>query len=328
VVAGIALLGALLAFIQLFVTSEQRSPLVALFAALLFFLAFGVGVLIELWRVIRHADEERSLYEQQQRALYEQLGQHDRELEQAVRQAERAAQARTVFLAHLSDALLIPLQRLTEQTRSITPADPMQNAALTQINLNADLLYKELRLQLDIAQIESGQMNLLIEREVDLAELLAPVIENVRRDLKVNPNVKLHVNIETGIRMDTDRAQLTRMIELLLWNAMRYTETGTITLTIAYTDTQNEIYFRVGDSGASLATDDLPRAFDGVPRILGGIQPDLSLTLGLVVVKALTKSMSGRVWAESAPSGGVLYNIALRSRWGVEPNVENSPRIR
>ncbi len=310
--ASVALFGALVAFIRLLVTiesPESRGALVAMFGAVVFFLAFAAGAFIELWRVIRRANHAREECDRQIALLQQQLTERGKALEKAVRETERAAKARTIFLASASESLLKPVERLIEQTRSFTPADPIQTAALMQIHFHSETLQKEIRLLLDASHIESGQLNLLIERGIKLDEILPPVIDGARRTLQVNPNVQLHLEVEDGLRVTADRQRLSQMLELLLSNSIRYTEAGRITLKIQ--DAEDLVQITVSDTGASLSPENLQRAFDGLRRTSPWKLEDNALDLSLPIVKALTLAHRGHVWAENGHEAGVAYNIAI-----------------
>jgi signal transduction histidine kinase len=296
VAAGVALFGALVAFINLLVTLEspaQRGPLVALFGTVVFFVALGVGGYIELWRVLRRADHARVEADKVRQTLLRQLNARGADLERATHEAERAGRARAIFLSHVSEALTAPLDRLIEQAKSLTPADPIPAATLAQINQCADTLRKQFRLLLDAARIESGQINLFIERELPVRDLLQPVIESAHRTLEANPNLTLTAQIEDTLRLDADRTHLCRVVELLLMHTIRCTDAGAITLA---TRAEGETLLLTVQSGAARVVRD---------------HPDFDLS----VARALTTALGGQLLTENTT--GVVHRVTFPARGGV-----------
>jgi two-component system OmpR family sensor kinase/two-component system sensor histidine kinase BaeS len=123
-----------------------------------------------------------------------------------------------------------------------------------------------------------------------------------------------------------DEEQLTRALNNLVSNALRYTPAGgTITLcasaalqagsaepTPGSAATPDAILFRVSDTGSGIAAEHLPDIFERFYRADSSRQRATGGSgLGLAIVKSIVEAHGGRVSVESTPGQGTTFTIAL-----------------
>lgn len=115
---------------------------------------------------------------------------------------------------------------------------------------------------------------------------------------------------------DGDQAQvgasrkLEEVIENLTQNALKYTETGSVTLEV--TGDTEKICIAVKDTGIGIAKEDIPQLFQKFSRVDNSKTRTIGGTgLGLYIAKMLVESMGGRIWVESEFEKGSTFFVVL-----------------
>lgn len=105
----------------------------------------------------------------------------------------------------------------------------------------------------------------------------------------------------------TDAGKLERILRNILSNAMKFTESGGVT--IDYGIGNNRFFVEVSDTGRGIAGNDLPHIFDRFYR--SGDSGGEGLGLGLAIVKELVDVMEGEISVQSSPGKGASFRISL-----------------
>ncbi len=112
----------------------------------------------------------------------------------------------------------------------------------------------------------------------------------------------------------TDEKWLSFILEQLLDNAVKYTPTGGVTITVTA-----EKVLRVADTGIGVAAEDLPRIFEKGFTGYNGRADKTATGLGLYLCRQAADKLHHRLWAESAPGQGSVFCLDLHSdELGVE----------
>jgi signal transduction histidine kinase len=163
---------------------------------------------------------------------------------------------------------------------------------------------------LNVSRIEQGEMKYDFA-EGDLAELaqriterMQPVAENKELALSFVRHAK-----EQPVRMDAYKME--QVFTNLIDNAIKYTATGTITVTTENAEGRARVC--VQDSGVGLSQEAIGKLFQRYSRADGAARVNVTGTgLGLYVAKQLVEAHKGKIWAESEGEGkGTTFIVEL-----------------
>jgi signal transduction histidine kinase len=259
--------------------------------------------------VLEHRVEERT----------RDLANKNVELEVAWETAKRADLVKSQFLASMSHELRTPLNAILNFTEFVSmgmlgPVNDKQQDALTKSLDSGRHLLTLINDVLDITKIESGMLNLFIEENVDLSEILTAVQTTATTLLKDKP-VQFVPDIDTGLPVIVaDRRRIRQVLLNLISNACKFTEEGSITLSV-----KNEgptLLFCVADTGPGIAQADQARIFEPFEQTEKGVQHSGGTGLGLPISKRLVEAHEGTLWVESEAGKGAsfFFRIPINSQ--------------
>ena len=244
-----------------------------------------------------------------------------------------ATEAKSQFLARMSHEIRTPISAiigLTKVTQK-TELTSQQSKLLSQIEQSSNLLLGVVNDILDVSKIEAGKMQ--IEHAPFAIETL---IERVVAIHHVNAHEK-GLSIVQYIANDVPKTvigdvfRIEQVLHNLLNNAIKFTASGEITLTVnkGYAEQHVQLEFAVKDTGIGLAKENIDRLFSAFS------QADESITrryggtgLGLSICQSLVDLMGGRIWVESELNQGATFYFTVmveRSDVNVSNTVTPSP---
>jgi signal transduction histidine kinase len=110
-----------------------------------------------------------------------------------------------------------------------------------------------------------------------------------------------------------DAEALRRVVEILVDNAIKFTERGGISVSTA--STPGGVLLRVADTGAGIAPSFVPHLFEAFRQESdGNARTHEGSGVGLAIARSLVDRMGGEISAESAPGRGSVFTVRLR-RW-------------
>ena len=227
--------------------------------------------------------------------------------------AAAASLAKSQFLAHMSHEIRTPLNAILTLAQLLD--DDVPNAERRRmaqsIRAAGSVLLTSLNEVLDLAKIEAGQLG--IERRPFSLDESLRTVEGVMRNAAQGKGLELAIeNCVAGdpvLHGDPTRVQ--QVLFNLLNNAIKFTESGKVTLRIterARTATTLPLRFEVRDTGIGIPSSRLPALFtpftqadNGITRRFGGTG------LGLAISRRLVELMGGEIGVESVEGVGSTF---------------------
>lgn len=123
--------------------------------------------------------------------------------------------------------------------------------------------------------------------------------------------IRLSISENVPTQLNGDEAVIKRIVQVLLWNAVSFTQVGEIHVTSDWTENQQWL-ISVQDSGSGISDDDLPHIFE--PFWRGEERPQMPTAgagLGLPLALALAKSMGGQLFLKESTEQGSNFCVQL-----------------
>jgi PAS domain S-box-containing protein len=254
----------------------------------------------------------------------EELRRRQRDLEALTDEAQSANRAKRQFLANMSHELRTPMNAIIGYSEMLT--DEAEDLGLPQlipdlgkIRLAGKQLLALINDILDLSKIEAGKVELHFH-DFDIKEMVDEV-STISRPLAAKNSNKLIVRLphDAGA-MRSDLTRVRQILFNLLGNSCKFTESGTVQLTMAdaLVDGRDCIAFRVSDTGIGMTPAQVARVFEAFA------QADSSTTrkyggtgLGLAITRKFCEMLGGDIEVGSELGKGSTFTVRL-PRWATD----------
>ena len=233
-------------------------------------------------------------------------------------EANQASIAKSHFLANMSHELRTPLNAIIGYSEMLQEDAEMAKVQgcgvdLERIKIAGHHLLSLINNILDLSKIEAGKIDLNMEK-VDVMEVLGQVQSTIQPLIGAHHNrFDLRCSGALGA-MVSDVVRLRQVLINLLSNAFKFTENGTVQLTVQRfnVDGRDWMEFEIRDSGIGMTPEQCARLFRSF------VQADSSTTrrfggtgLGLAISKNLCTLLGGDIYVETAPEKGSVFTVIL-----------------
>lgn len=183
---------------------------------------------------------------------------------------------------------------------------------LTRLDLQIDKLTGLINTLLDVARIQSGQMD-YDETYFDINEFILEVTEEMQR---ASPDHIIVTNLKASGKVYGDKDRINQVLTNLISNAVKYSPPSTNILVETKRDADN-ITISVEDFGSGISKDMQDKIFGRFFRVSESAGNRVSgLGLGLFISSEIVKQHGGKLWLESEPGKGSKFFFSLSDRKG------------
>ena len=241
-----------------------------------------------------------------------------KELEESARRLRHALTFKTNFFSMMTHELRTPLNGVLASSSLLIDDKELSEEShelARIINSSSESLLSIINDVLDLSKMESGKLKIeLIECD------LGSVAEDVRKLLKFESDkkgldFKLSIKPDVPTLVKGDPSRIRQILLNLLGNAIKFTESGKVSLTVQVVKVVSERYkleFVIEDTGVGLTEQQSKTIFDGFVQADASVSRKYGGTgLGLSICKKLIDLMGGEIQVESTEGVGSVFKVLL-----------------
>ena len=248
------------------------------------------------------------------------LEEREGQLVVAREKAEESDMLKSAFLANMSHEIRTPLNAI------VGFSSLMQNEQLSQeeraeycaiVVSNSEMLLTLLNDILDISSLECGKIRFNYASE-DIVQICQHVMMTTAHTRQRGVEGRFACPVGSFM-LTTDAHRLSQILINLLTNAGKFSSEGSITLGVEIDEERGEVLFSVADTGPGIPPDKQDLVFNRFEKLDGNKKKGTGL--GLAICRQIAMIVGGRIWVDSAYTGGTRFVFAHPI--GIDPGGEN-----
>ncbi|MGD9930095.1 MAG: cache domain-containing protein [Mangrovibacterium sp.] len=301
--------------VEMFIFSRFRKNYLADFSHFAHFFKVGKGEYRRIEVEKLHFEEFRNMGTVANEMIDERVKVHA----QLVAEQKRALESdrlKTAFLANMSHEIRTPMNAIIGFSELINDdsVDEKDKKKFVRLILqNGEFLMSLINDIIDIAKIESNQLNILKKR-FQLNDLLGRVESHYREYISNHAGLDLHFEVENNLPARfscyTDEFRLKQVLDNLIGNAIKFTAVGSVRLIVhAQAD---RVYFRVKDTGIGISPEELDSVFERFVQAANQGKRNYGGTgLGLAISRNIVHLLGGEIGVKSKPGEGSEFYFSI-----------------
>ncbi len=227
------------------------------------------------------------------------------------------------FYTNITHELRTPLTLILGPMEDIknNPELPQSiQSKITVLDRNVHRLYDLVNRLLEFRKVETSKFQFNPIRGDISAKVES--IARVFRDSNTNKNIRVVYNVTQGINGIFDPELLNIVLNNILSNSFKFTQSGIISLIMHPIDDGKKVQLNISDTGCGIPEEELPKIFDRYYQIKGSDNLSQGTGIGLSLVKNLLNMCSGSIEVESEVGKGSVFKIIMPLKQEIE-NIEN-----
>ncbi len=240
------------------------------------------------------------------------------ELRAAKETAEASNRAKSEFLANMSHEIRTPMTAILGFADLLMTPDlsrDEQHEFLETIQRNGKALLQLIGDILDLSKIEANRV-VAEKSDCSLRQIVNDIVSMVRVRAE-EKGLKLEVDYSFPLpeKIQTDTLRLRQILVNLLGNAVKFTERGTVRITVhclRNDDGTGQMQFAISDSGAGIPADKMRDLFQPFMQVDASVTRRFGGTgLGLAISKRLAKALGGDIEVASELGKGSTFTLTI-----------------
>lgn len=239
--------------------------------------------------------------------------------DKAVKDAERANQVKTRFLASVTHELRTPLNLIINnldfmRIGAFGDVTPEQESRLNQAIRSSEHLLYLINDLLDISKIEAGEMELFIQ-PTDIYTIVEDALDTAVAILERNQDkgrrITFHANVAENLpELHVDARRIRQVLSNLLSNAIKFTVEGDVIFTVI--KEKDGVCFKVSDTGMGIPPDEIALLFESFERTTLAKEKNVEGTgLGLPISQFLIQQHGSELTVDSVLGEGSTFSFTL-----------------
>ena len=252
--------------------------------------------------------------------LFEEVVRNAHELAIQTEKAKQLSELKSQFLSNVSHELRTPLNAILGYTRHVLDRSDVLDAdsqqSLERVVVSGERLLRLINDLLDLSKIEAGKLDVQPE-EVNLKRAALTALASVEPQAR-EKGLELRLDVQDGSGViETDPLRLNQILVNLLGNAVKFTDSGWVSLRIM--GDGHDVIFAVQDTGRGIPESEFEAIFDSFRQVDGSPTRRAGGTgLGLSVSRKLANLLGGDLTVESEVGKGSTFFLRLPRRFRSE----------